>query len=54
MSDFDNEFQFIHMPEPIWNVEIKSIHTVINTPNHCSWWFRFWTKFFFGAEWTKL
>lgn len=40
--------------KPKWAIEIREIRTVIHTPNNCSWWFRFWVKFFFNAKWTKL
>lgn len=49
----DPLYQFYN-PTPKWEVEIMAIQTVIRTPNECSWWFRFWCTFFFGAKWTKL
>lgn len=41
-------------PPPKWRVSFLEDTLVVTTPKNASWWFRFWTKFFFGAKWSRL
>lgn len=41
-------------PPPKWEASFLERTWVFVTAKNPSWWFRFWTKVFFGAKWTRL
>jgi hypothetical protein len=41
-------------PPPKWQASFLEKTWIFTTAKNTSWWFRFWTKFFFGAQWTRL
>lgn len=41
-------------PPPKWRVTFLEDSFEFETKKDASWWFRFWTKFFFGAKWIRL